>query len=99
MFKKIFKKKNDSKLINTLKIELSDVLGRDISNIDESAEFASFNIDSFAAFNFISRLNSVIEDLPLTVFMECTTLKELEAYLIENHNDKIEELIALADKE
>jgi acyl carrier protein len=52
-------------------------------------DFALLGLDSITVFEFTSRLKQAIPDVPLTIFLECKNLEELQGYLISNHSDEL----------
>lgn len=58
-------------------------------SLNPETDFALLGIDSITAFEFTSHLKQAIPSVPLTIFLECKNLKDLQAYLLENHNEEL----------
>ena len=77
----------DEKLQKFLIECLDDALDGD--SISPNKDFAILGLDSISVFNFTSQLKEIIPSIPLTIFIECKNLKELKAYLYENHESEL----------
>jgi acyl carrier protein len=61
----------------------------DEETVNPEKDFALLGLDSITVFEFTSQLRQAIPDVPLTIFLECKNFKELQKYLLLNHNDEL----------
>ncbi len=66
---------------------LSNTLEDD--SVNPKKDFAVLGLDSISVFDFTAQLKEAIPEVPLTIFLECKNLKELETYLLTNHHEEI----------
>ena len=62
-------------------------------NANPKQDFTSLGLDSMSAFTYTSHLKDIVPEIPLTIFLECKNLQELQKYLTENHPKEVEKFL------
>jgi len=65
----------------------------DGEEVNLESDFALMGIDSMSAFSFTSSLKEVIPTIPLTIFLECSNIAELQQYIIKNHQSELHQYL------
>ncbi|HKP98382.1 MAG TPA: type I polyketide synthase, partial [Fibrobacteria bacterium] len=79
-----------------LKRQLCDLLKIPSQRIDAQAPFEAYGINSVLAMNLTNRLEKVFGPLSKTLFFEYQSLRELAAYFLQSHGEKLAALLAPA---
>ncbi len=69
---------------------ISEVTKRPLEKVDLDTPFEKFGIDSILQITIIEKLQEAVGELAKTLLFEHTTLKELVAYLLQNHPDALQ---------
>ncbi len=81
------------KAIAYFKELLSAILKRPVAQIEADAAMEAYGIDSIMVMQMTHRLESVFGTLPKTLFFEYQNLQELTGYFLENHSEKLTQLL------
>jgi len=61
----------------------------DDEDINSNQDFAIMGLDSISVFDFTAQIKEAIPEIPLTIFLECKNIKELQNYLLNNHEEEL----------
>lgn len=65
----------------------------DGEDLNLESDFSIMGIDSMSAFSFTSNLKEIIPSIPLTIFLECSNVAELQQYIMKNHQNELNQYL------
>lgn len=81
----------EEKALAYLNEAIAEVSDKEIK-LTVDTKFATLGLDSYDAMSFIARLKEDFDELPVTIFLQCQTTKDLIKYLENNHKEEMEQL-------
>ncbi len=82
--------KLSTQVISWLKQRVSETTELQLSEIDERDSLDTYSLDSVQIIGLTEHLNSVVDEIPTTVFFESENIQELANYLISNRKDQLD---------
>nr|WP_054739565.1 SDR family NAD(P)-dependent oxidoreductase [Cellulosilyticum ruminicola] len=83
-------KEESSKYIKEI---IAGVLKMPVEKINDTAQFEEYGIDSVIIMDLTQELEKTFGDLPKTLFFEYQTVNELVTYFVENHKERLNEIV------
>lgn len=80
--------------LDWLKQQFSALLHLSISRIEVKAQMENYGMDSILAMNLTTNLEEFLGPLPKTLFFEYLTIADLADYLVENHQQRLQDVLA-----
>ncbi|WP_255298242.1 SDR family NAD(P)-dependent oxidoreductase [Brevibacillus dissolubilis] len=77
---------------------LSTVIGLPAGKIEANAPMEAYGIDSIMVMELTEQLEKTFGSLSKTLFFEYQTIRELTAYFVEAHREKLTELLGMGEK-